>query len=412
MPKLTKLSINTFRNVVPTTLEFRPGINIVLGKNATGKTTLLRLLSTITGAPDVALQDDLLDVKYCILGDSLSFDHQIIRTRNTEPTLDPELNQLLRETFTSIHPIDSFTFEKNGAVVFRANVHPTEITIEKEERQSIIRRTDRLEPLTALWLAIARMHKDAPGDALTSAISQEIFSASSLGGGRMDESLEYWNNLLGLNLTMEGDHTQSTLASWDHPSSFRRLSDSLPLKGNKLSFPVAFLDVATRILGYDSATAHFDVEHLRPGTGQQAIRLSNLRFFFKSAGEEFSHAFLSYGQKRLLSFFAYADTWKTMLIADELVNGLHHEWISACLTEIGDRQAFLTSQNPLLLDFLRFESADEVRRAFILCERTSNEAGAQLVWRNPSEEEADSFFSAYQTGIQRVSDILFTKGLW
>jgi len=29
-----------------------------------------------------------------------------------------------------------------------------------------------------------------------------------------------------------------------------------------------------------------------------------------------------------------------------------------------------------------------------------------------SEEEADSFFAAYQTGIQRVSDILLTKGFW
>ncbi|OJT17569.1 hypothetical protein BO221_44160 [Archangium sp. Cb G35] len=66
----------------------------------------------------------------------------------------------------------------------------------------------------------------------------------------------------------------------------------------------------------------------------------------------------------------------------------------------------------MLLDFLRFDSAEEVRRTFILCERTSGESGSQLIWRNPTEEEADSFFSAYQTGIQRVSDILLTKGLW
>ena len=101
-----------------------------------------------------------------------------------------------------------------------------------------------------------------------------------------------------------------------------------------------------------------------------------------------------------------------MLIADELVNGLHHEWISACLDEIGERQAFLTSQNPLLLDFLRFDSVEQVRRTFILCERASNDVGTQLIWRNLTEDEAESFFLAYQTGIQRVSDILLTKGLW
>ena len=66
----------------------------------------------------------------------------------------------------------------------------------------------------------------------------------------------------------------------------------------------------------------------------------------------------------------------------------------------------------MLLDFLRFDSAEEVRRTFILCERATGTSGAQLIWRNPTEEEADSFFAAYQTGIQRVSDILLTKGFW
>ncbi|WP_309895424.1 AAA family ATPase [Archangium sp.] len=61
MNKLTKLSIRKFRNVAPTTLEFRPGLNVLLGKNAAGKTTLLRLLSTVLEAPEEALQDDVLE---------------------------------------------------------------------------------------------------------------------------------------------------------------------------------------------------------------------------------------------------------------------------------------------------------------------------------------------------------------
>jgi hypothetical protein len=183
-------------------------------------------------------------------------------------------------------------------------------------------------------------------------------------------------------------------------------------EGTSATFSLAFLDRAAHVLGYDSASARFDVERLSPDPSQKIVRLSNLRFFFKRPGEEISHDLLSYGQKRLLAFFAHADASDDVIIADELVNGLHHEWITACLDEIGDRQAFLTSQNPLLLDFLRFDSVEEVRRTFILCERAQGESGAQLVWRNPTEEEAESFFLAYQTGIQRVSDILLTKGLW
>ena len=76
------------------------------------------------------------------------------------------------------------------------------------------------------------------------------------------------------------------------------------------------------------------------------------------------------------------------------------------------RQAFLTSQNPLLLDYLDFESAAEVQSGFVLCERVPGKLGSELVWRNPTEAEAGDFFSAYETGIQRVSDILINKGFW
>jgi ATPase subunit of ABC transporter with duplicated ATPase domains len=79
MNKLTKLTINKFRNVKPTTLEFRPGINVVLGKNAAGKTTLLRLLATVMGADDDALQDDVLDVSCHASGAELDFEHTLIK---------------------------------------------------------------------------------------------------------------------------------------------------------------------------------------------------------------------------------------------------------------------------------------------------------------------------------------------
>lgn len=37
---LAELELKTFRNVRPTRLVFRPGINVVLGKNAAGKDVL------------------------------------------------------------------------------------------------------------------------------------------------------------------------------------------------------------------------------------------------------------------------------------------------------------------------------------------------------------------------------------
>jgi hypothetical protein len=107
-----------------------------------------------------------------------------------------------------------------------------------------------------------------------------------------------------------------------------------------------------------------------------------------------------------------SDACREVMIIDELVNGLHHDWIRSCLDEIGTRQAFLTSQNPLLLDYLEFESPEDVRTGFVLCERVPAQVGSNLRWRNPTQDEAEEFFSAYETGIQRVSDILITKGFW
>jgi energy-coupling factor transporter ATP-binding protein EcfA2 len=414
MATLTKLSIKTFRNVVPTTLEFRPGINIVLGKNAAGKTTLLRLLSLLTGAREEALQDEVLEVNFRASGDSLDFSQTITKTRIEEPVLVRETELPLRESASHLQRIDSFVFEKDEAAVLQAEVRPTEavLNLNGESHRISINASQWPAPANAVLSALSSALKGTAGPEDTNDLFGEIFSSVFNSSGRLDESLEYWKKLLDMEVIKEGRLIRSARKFWGRPSSFTRALHFLRLSENSTTFSLNFLDRAADILGYDSAMARFDVEHLTARTEQPEVRLSNLRFFFKKPGEEISHSLLSYGQKRLLSFFAYADASKDVIIADELVNGLHHEWISACLNEIGGRQAFLTSQNPLLLDFLRFDSAEDVRRAFILCERISNESGSELIWRNPSEEEADSFFAAYQTGIQRVSDILFTKGLW
>ena len=406
MTKLTKLSIKKFRNVAPTTLEFRPGLNVLLGKNAAGKTTLLRLLSTAIGNEEAALQEDVLDVSYRVSGESVDIEHTITRMRVNELALSLEPGRPEGEALSSLQQTDSFVMEENGVLVLSAEVLPNEVVIKRTGKQNLIRRRFRAAPAGSIFLALMEDQKDSTSRKLAT----EFIAAGIHSAGRMDESLEWFGKLLELEL--KGNPRSVTWNMWGIPRSMYDLLSESMQEGTSATFSLAFLDRAAHVLGYDSASVRFDVERLSPEPSRQIVRLSNLRFFFKRPGEEVSHDLLSYGQKRLLAFFAHADASRHVIIADELVNGLHHDWITACLDEIGDRQAFLTSQNPLLLDFLRFDSVEEVRRTFILCERTSGEAGAQLIWRNPTEEEAESFFLAYQTGIQRVSDILLTKGLW
>ena len=122
----------------------------------------------------------------------------------------------------------------------------------------------------------------------------------------------------------------------------------------------------------------------------------------------YTHEQLSYGEKRLLTFLYHAAANPEILVADELVNGMHYEWIDACLAAV-QGQAFLTSQNPLLLDHLSFESAEEVQRRFVLCDRDEN---GSWVWRNMDLDAADAFYRAYEVGLQHVGEILRTSGLW
>lgn len=137
-------------------------------------------------------------------------------------------------------------------------------------------------------------------------------------------------------------------------------------------------------------------------------------FTTDSRGSAIQHDYLSYGQKRLLAFLYYLEANPDIIVADELVNGMHYEWIEACLRKIEGRQAFLTSQNPLLLDFLPFASAEQVQRSFIQCTRrkSCDRGGTRIDWRNLSAEDARSFYGAYEVGIQQVGEILRTRGLW
>jgi hypothetical protein len=173
-----------------------------------------------------------------------------------------------------------------------------------------------------------------------------------------------------------------------------------------------FLSRAVHLLGLASGELRLQRTARRAGSPEE-IEFGDLQFYFvRRDGSGIDDSRLSYGQKRLLAFYYYLDCSAACAVADELVNGMHHEWIEACLEDLGERQSFLTSQNPLLLDYLGFESAEEVRSSFVLCRSELQSEREQLRWENMTPEDAEGFFAAYQVGIQHVSEILRTRGLW
>jgi ABC-type multidrug transport system ATPase subunit len=163
------------------------------------------------------------------------------------------------------------------------------------------------------------------------------------------------------------------------------------------------------LANFEQAHIAAELDEKRPENDWEMITLSPLRFAIKRNDALLNHRHLSFGQRRLLAFLHYHDSNPSLIIADELVNGMHHEWISECLKLMRDSQAFLSSQNPLLFDFMTFESAEEVANRFIICELDEQH---RFVWRNMSEPDAHEFYELHKAGLQHASEILRTRGYW
>ena len=139
----------------------------------------------------------------------------------------------------------------------------------------------------------------------------------------------------------------------------------------------------------------------------------DFRFMFERADASIiSHDDLTFGQKRLLAFLYYLSCNPDMAVADGLTNGMHPAWIEACVKELSTRQSFLAEQNPMLFDGLEFKSPKDVIHSFVQCNRMVRDQREYLRFSNMSEYDAASVFGACEVGIQHVSEILRTTGLW
>ena len=189
----------------------------------------------------------------------------------------------------------------------------------------------------------------------------------------------------------------------------------MPHDSQGLTIPadsLPFLQKVLTLFGVKTARLEMRLES-KTGGAMEVLKFSDFRFMFEEHnGSVIRHEDLSYGQKRLLAFYYYLAASPMTVIADELVDGLHHLWIDAAIEAIGDRQAFLASQNPLLLDHLEFDSAEQVASTFITCRAERIGDDKRMSWSNLSTYDAERFFRAYQVDVKHVSEILLSKGLW
>jgi energy-coupling factor transporter ATP-binding protein EcfA2 len=434
MVKLQWLQVNKFRSVKPgTRLTFNNAYNVLLGQNGTGKTTLLNLVAAAVKSDFTSFQDVEFDLTYELASSNST---ATIWVRNEQRFLPiPTASEAIStQDLRNGTPIPDSELSA-PALYARASIIDQltglELSLEIKGTRGSARRTDTQAPGPIidvelsntqgfpLWaLLVSSLRKWA--NAAASEPSPELFDLFfEFRANRFDESLEYFNSLsdLQLGLTRYADGHISFGGNLQPTRLFGELLGNLARHQWAMDRYVLtdtdlpFLKHAIQLLDFESAEAIFELKNSTKRDKVESMSLGNLRFYFSHRGGwKIPEKMLSYGQKRMLAFMHYLSSVKSTVIADELVNGLHHRWIRACFEGLGQRQVFLTSQNPLLLDYLNFQSPEEVRSTFVLC---SWERGPeQMVWENMSQEAAQDFFDSYKVGFQQVGELLQSKGLW
>ncbi|WP_437910666.1 AAA family ATPase [Sorangium sp. So ce327] len=418
MLKLRRLRIEKFRGVAPgTELRFSDGLNVLLGQNGTGKTTLLELISMVVRSDFSSLAREEFAVEY-----ELAVPEEAtvtVAVSNKEKTgfvgtKDRPRIDLPERWF----PVADVTIEDSSPGASRRIRYDVERGLTVGDHEPIEGGWE-ISCLNAgfLW---AYMLLDP--EFIVTPTYNRVRDASS--ARRFDESLELFTWLTGSSdarrrvFVLRERVLYAGIKSDLLPNALlRQLGSMYEPSRSDYTFKhsdLDFLATIKGIMGFDAAELKVDVtERNARGELHEYLTLGDLVFrFWWEGGEFITHTRLSYGQKRLLTFFYYLACNDDIVIADELVNGLHHHWIAACVEALGQRQAFLTSQNPLLLDYIPITSPEQVHDSFVLCRGERRGGRPAWGWANMSEEDAAEFFAAYEVGVEHVSEILQSRGLW
>jgi energy-coupling factor transporter ATP-binding protein EcfA2 len=445
MLKLKRLTIKKFRHVEPTELVFDDRYTVPLGLNGSGKTTLLKLISACLRSDFSAYKDEEFHVKYAFEVDGATF---TVDARNEFEQVDPTPPSPKRpagfELPSRLRSSASMILERTDYDPFEMRLHDGFIVLaprEKPPSDTALPRPAKM-PIEGAFLAQALFGAYPELDAIKAwqndgvrGFPWDLLQASQC--YRFDESLETLSALTGV-AGASGDAPPTTgaelLFSRNSDKETRPFMASIAFLPEELrssltqeptpadvtegsikheSDQVTFLRTFVRAAGFSSGKLRINLARSDNGGTWRTFSFKGVAFRFQTAnGSALTHELLSYGQKRLLSFLYYVACNDSVVVADELVNGLHHAWIEVCLDAIGERQAFLTSQNPLLLDFLPPASPEEAQRRFIRCVPEERDGRDVMVWRNLTPDEAKELCTQYNVGIQQLSELLRVNGLW
>ena len=421
MLRLKSIRIDKLRKVQPgTVLNFTGDTNLVLGKNGVGKTTLLDVIACAAKLEFSAFENEEIDVTVKLCADENSEKSGLTieaRVRHSRIRKGPSFVDVVKKTPSPITAAmdvfvilgsSVFTIEiANGKVVasentvqfleFDGNALPGNIVKSLGEIWEFLHDSKRFDEASVFWRTYNQLK-------------------SRIAHGRLDESLD----VVRAAMAMVGDFWQgatifSTSENLSSPEDLRRALVA-GVEGDRdieqisaTSRDVEFLRDFAQLVDAELVKTIFNRHSVDDFGESRTLTFHNQNFSIQRGKSVTYFEQFSYGQKRLLAILQYLATNIKVVVADEITNGLHHEWIEFIVKKLEGRQCFLTSQNPVLLDFLKFTSAAETQNRLIRCEHGAN---GMLIWRNLTDEEANDFYTSYETGMQHVGEIMLKQGLW
>ncbi|OJH40702.1 AAA family ATPase [Cystobacter ferrugineus] len=428
--KLTELRIHQYRDVAPGAhLVFGPSLNLVLGENGTGRTTLLDLLSRVLASDFSGLIREEFSLEYAFTFPGMTLQ---VRVRNTRPDFSrpkdagPEPQALVprREPVDepTLQPFMEVTLELDAPaarLVLRADAQGMAWEVDGRSTYSQTMHWSLLDRTVwvVLFLGAQRLEPE-----FKERLKELLRRTFLLAPARFDEGLGTYERIAQAHYGMEmrGEEVfplgLMSLPTW-LPGVLRERAEQALATGfidirhdeHERNFLGRFVTLA----GLDAGRFRVELLDKHSYEGGGRLEFGHFGFgFTRRDGAVLSREHLGYGQKRLLSLLYYLDVNEDFLIADELVHALHPRWVEAIVRELGGRQSFVTSQNPLLFEYVRFASADEVRASLIHCGLEVHEERERKVWSNPSVDTAERLFGDYRRGGSPLATLLRIHGLW
>lgn len=414
MLKLRRLLARRFRQLAPNTeLVFGDHYNVLLGQNGAGKTSLLNLIVALVRGDLRPFEQEDFDLEWEFVDDLGSVRVEARNMVVVELGV-PEGEPREKTADWSYQVAFTNALGEVRAYSCSANGEPTA----PQDIKARLRRFPLFEP-GLLTRSMAYLVENGT--------FRHALANSRTNLERHDEALGTFGNLFEADALVKGRRAELQLARSQHglfaldgaffpaPILSHLYADGKPVDWQP-EFPSADWTMLAEWCQAVGCQRLILIPRLRSTTQAGEVALSHydgfdLRVTFHD-GRTVTAPLLSFGQKRLLSFLYYVACNEHIVVADELVNGLHWAWITTCLDAIGERQAFLTSQNPLLLDALPISSEAEVAQTFIRCRLEVKEGRGTWVWQNLAEEDARDLWQAYEVGLQGIGELLRSRGLW